>query len=108
MLRPDRFARPRWARALTERCGIVLLAFAGLGIGCGGGGEACDPCGSELGAAGMGGSGGTVDMDARAAELGLQLGQTYRMDIFQAERHCCNSRFHLETTLSCINNIIVE
>ena len=51
---------------------------------------------------------GTVDMDARAAELGLQVGQTYRMDIFQAERHCCNSRFHLETTLSCINNIIVE
>lgn len=51
---------------------------------------------------------GTVDMDARAAELGLQVGQTYRMDIFHAERHCCKSRFHLETTLSCINNIIVE
>jgi hypothetical protein len=31
-----------------------------------------------------------------------------RMDIFQAERHCCQSTFHLETTLSCINNVIVE
>ena len=51
---------------------------------------------------------GTVDMDARAGELGLQIGQTYKMDIFQAERHCCQSTFHLETTLSCINNIIVE
>jgi len=51
---------------------------------------------------------GTVDMNARAAELGLQIGQTYKMDIFQAERHCCQSTFHLETTLSCINNIIVE
>jgi len=51
---------------------------------------------------------GTVDLDARAGELGLQIGQTYKMDIFQAERHCCQSTFHLETTLSCINNIIVE
>ena len=51
---------------------------------------------------------GTVDMNARAAQLGLQIGQTYKMDIFQAERHCCQSTFHLETTLSCINNIIVE
>ena len=51
---------------------------------------------------------GTVDMDARAAELGLQVGQTYRMDIFQADRHCCQSTFHLETTLSCIRNIIID
>jgi fibro-slime domain-containing protein len=51
---------------------------------------------------------GTVDMDARAGELGIQIGQTVQMDIFHAERHCCQSTFHLETTLSCINNIIVE
>jgi fibro-slime domain-containing protein len=51
---------------------------------------------------------GTVDLDARAGELGLQVGKTYQMDIFQAERHCCQSTFHIETTLSCINNIIVE
>lgn len=50
---------------------------------------------------------GTVDMDARAAELGLETGKSYRMDIFQAERHCCDSTFHLETTLQCIDNIIV-
>jgi len=51
---------------------------------------------------------GTIDLDARAGELGLQIGKTYQMDIFQAERHCCKSTFHIETTLSCINNIIVE
>jgi fibro-slime domain-containing protein len=51
---------------------------------------------------------GAIDMDARAGELGLQIGRTYQMDIFQAERHCCQSTFHLETTLSCISNIIVE
>jgi len=51
---------------------------------------------------------GTVDLDARAGELGLQVGKIYQMDIFQAERHCCQSTFHIETTLSCINNIIVE
>jgi fibro-slime domain-containing protein len=51
---------------------------------------------------------GTVDMDARAGELGLTVGQTYRMDIFHADRHCCQSTFHLETTLSCITNIIID
>jgi fibro-slime domain-containing protein len=51
---------------------------------------------------------GTVNMDQRAGELGLQTGQSYAMDIFHAERNCCNSRFHLETTLSCIVSIIVE
>jgi fibro-slime domain-containing protein len=51
---------------------------------------------------------GTVDMDARAGELGLTIGQTYQMDIFHAERHCCQSNFHLETTLSCIINIVID
>ena len=51
---------------------------------------------------------GTVDLDARAGELRLEIGKMYQMDIFHAERHCCQSTFHLETTLSCINNIIVE
>jgi fibro-slime domain-containing protein len=51
---------------------------------------------------------GTVDMDARAAELGLELGKTYPLDIFHADRHCCQSTFHLETTLSCIVNIIID
>ena len=51
---------------------------------------------------------GTVDLDARVGDLGLQVGKMYQMDIFQAERHCCQSTFHIETTLSCINNIIVE
>jgi fibro-slime domain-containing protein len=36
---------------------------------------------------------GTVDLDQRAGELGLQTGQSYFMDIFHAERNCCNSRF---------------
>lgn len=51
---------------------------------------------------------GTVNLDQRAAELDLQVGQSYAMDIFHAERNCCNSRFHLETTLSCIVSIIVD
>jgi fibro-slime domain-containing protein len=51
---------------------------------------------------------GVVDMDARAGELGLEIGKTYAMDIFHAERHCCQSTFHIETTLSCITNIIID
>jgi fibro-slime domain-containing protein len=51
---------------------------------------------------------GTIDFDARASELGLEVGKVYPMDIFHADRHCCQSTFHLETTVSCIVNIIVS
>jgi fibro-slime domain-containing protein len=51
---------------------------------------------------------GSIDLDARAAELGLQQGMTYQMDIFYADRHCCSSTFHVETTISCVDNIIVQ
>jgi fibro-slime domain-containing protein len=49
----------------------------------------------------------SVNLDMRATELGLETGKSYRMDIFHAERHCCESNFHVETTISCIDNIIV-
>jgi hypothetical protein len=32
---------------------------------------------------------------------------TYQMDVFYADRHCCDSTFHIETTLQCIRNILV-
>src|SRR5262249_7226819 len=47
---------------------------------------------------------GSLDMDAQAAELGIAPGNTYRIDIFQAERHIAGSTFHVETTLQCIDN----
>ncbi len=43
----------------------------------------------------------TVDLDAQATALGLELGQTYPMDIFQAERHTDESNFRIETTIAC-------
>jgi fibro-slime domain-containing protein len=43
----------------------------------------------------------TVDLDARAAALGIAPGNTYRMDIFHAERHTDASNFHIETTIDC-------
>jgi fibro-slime domain-containing protein len=43
----------------------------------------------------------TVDLDASATTLGIDPGQTYRMDIFHAERHTDASNFHVETTLRC-------
>jgi fibro-slime domain-containing protein len=49
---------------------------------------------------------GSVDMDARATELEIAPGNTYRLDIFQAERHVAGSTFHVETTLQCIDNIV--
>ena len=49
----------------------------------------------------------TVDLDARAAELGISKGGSYQMDIFQAERHTTYSTFHIETTLSCLTSIII-
>jgi fibro-slime domain-containing protein len=50
---------------------------------------------------------GTVSLDQRAAELGIAPQNTYRMDIFQAERHTSGSTFHVETTLQCIDNVII-
>jgi fibro-slime domain-containing protein len=50
---------------------------------------------------------GSVDLDQMASALGITVGKTYRMDIFQAERHVIGSTFHIETTLACIDNIIV-
>lgn len=43
----------------------------------------------------------TVDLDASATLLGLTVGQSYRMDIFHAERHTDASNFHVETTIDC-------
>jgi fibro-slime domain-containing protein len=44
---------------------------------------------------------GTVDLDAKAAALGITKGNRYRMDIFHAERHTDSSNFHVETTIHC-------
>jgi fibro-slime domain-containing protein len=43
----------------------------------------------------------TVDLDARAGELGLQMGHTYELAIFHAERHTTVSSFRIETTINC-------
>ena len=49
----------------------------------------------------------SVDLDARANELGIQKGQVYKMDIFHAERHTTFSTFRIETTISCLTSIII-
>jgi fibro-slime domain-containing protein len=52
----------------------------------------------------------TADFDASAARLGIQIGGTYPMDIFHAERHTTQSNFRIETTidLTCIRNVPVD
>lgn len=47
----------------------------------------------------------TVNLDQRAAELGIQPGGTYAMDIFHAERHTGSSNFRIETTIECIQSV---
>lgn len=42
----------------------------------------------------------SVDLDARAADLGIQVGSTYALDMFQAERHTQESNFRIDTSLS--------
>lgn len=44
---------------------------------------------------------GTIDFDARAAELGLTVGEVYPLDVFHAERHTDQSHFRMETTIDC-------
>lgn len=50
---------------------------------------------------------GTIDFDAQAAALGIQPGNTYSMDIFQAERHTTGSNFRFETNISCFTPVEV-
>lgn len=42
---------------------------------------------------------GSVDMPARAAELGLVVGKIYPLDLFFAERHSTESHFKVQTTI---------
>lgn len=48
---------------------------------------------------------GEIDFDARAAELGIQPGRTYSMDVFHAERHTEGSNFRIETNIECIKPV---
>jgi fibro-slime domain-containing protein len=52
----------------------------------------------------------TVDLDMQAANLGIQVGESYDMDIFHAERHTDESHYRIETTidLSCIQNVVLQ
>jgi fibro-slime domain-containing protein len=43
---------------------------------------------------------GSIDLDAKAADFGLEVGKSYTFDLFQAERQPNGSNFRVETTLS--------
>lgn len=51
-----------------------------------------------------------IRLDDLASELQIEVGGTYAMDIFHAERHTNESNYRIETTidLSCIENVIVH
>lgn len=50
---------------------------------------------------------GELRMDEQAMQLGIEVGKTYPMDIFHAERHTSQSNFRIATTIdfSCIVNV---
>ena len=43
----------------------------------------------------------TIDFDARASELGLQVGSVYSLAVFHAERHTDQSHFKMVTSIDC-------
>ncbi len=45
----------------------------------------------------------SLDLDARAAELGIVVGQEYALDFFQAERHTDESNFKIQSSLDFTN-----
>jgi fibro-slime domain-containing protein len=45
----------------------------------------------------------SVDMDSKAAEVGIALGQVYPFDMFQAERHTSESNFRADTNLEFVD-----
>lgn len=48
---------------------------------------------------------GTIDFDAQAADLGITRNQTYRMDVFHAERHTTASNFTIRTNIECFKPV---
>ncbi len=49
----------------------------------------------------------TIDFDAQAADLGIQKGKVYNMDIFHAERHTDDSNYRVETNIACFETVEV-
>lgn len=45
----------------------------------------------------------TIDLDSRAAELGIEPGETYQLHFFFAERHLTQSNFRIDTTIDFID-----
>lgn len=45
----------------------------------------------------------SIDLDAAADRLGIEVGQTYRLELFHAERHTNQSNFHIETNIAFTN-----
>ena len=48
----------------------------------------------------------TIDFDAQATSLGIQVGQVYRLDVFHAERHTSESNFRIETSIECLGVVV--
>jgi fibro-slime domain-containing protein len=44
-----------------------------------------------------------LDLDAKAAELGITKGESYALELFQAERHTGHSHFKVQSSLNFIN-----
>jgi fibro-slime domain-containing protein len=45
----------------------------------------------------------TINMDAMAAQLGIEVGKVYALDLFHAERHTVLSNFQINTNLHFVN-----
>ncbi len=45
----------------------------------------------------------TLSFDQQKNDLGIQVGKTYTLDIFHAERHTNASNFRMETSIECLN-----
>jgi fibro-slime domain-containing protein len=49
----------------------------------------------------------SVSLDAAAADLGIQVGGIYALDMFFAERHTVDSHFRVDTTIGCFTPVEV-
>ena len=48
----------------------------------------------------------TLDFDAMAGDLGIEVGNVYTLDVFHAERHTSASNFRMETSIACLAFVI--
>ena len=50
----------------------------------------------------------SVNLDEIAAEIGIETGKKYPLGVFHTERHTHESNFRIDTTITCLDPVVIQ